>query len=359
MAVLNVDLGSRSYPIYVGPDLISQEDLYRRHVPAEEVVVVTDETVAALYLDYLLISLGGFNITCHILPDGEEHKTLETLGTLFDTMIAAPCSRETTLIALGGGVVGDIAGFAAACYQRGIRFIQIPTTLLAQVDSAVGGKTAVNHPLGKNMIGAFYQPACVIADTKTLSTLEGRQLSAGIAEVVKYGAIRDPAFFAWLEENMEALCRCDDSAIEYAILECCRNKAELVAADETERADRALLNLGHTFGHAIESATGYGQWLHGEAVAAGIVLAAQMSCSLGWLAEGDVERIRELLLRADLPVNPPKDISVETFLSHMSRDKKVADKRIRLVLLEGIGRGRLVADYPDETLTDVLAAAVA
>ena len=359
MAVLNVDLGSRSYPIYVGPGLLSQKDLFRNHISAKEVAVVTDDNVAAIYLDDLLISLSGFSVTCHVLPSGEEYKTLETLGTLFDTMIAEPCSRETTLIALGGGVVGDIAGFAAACYQRGIRFIQIPTTLLAQVDSAVGGKTAVNHPLGKNMIGAFYQPACVIADTQTLSTLDRRQLSAGIAEVVKYGAIRDPAFFQWLEQNMEALCRCDNSATEHAILECCRNKAELVAADEEERAERTLLNLGHTFGHAIESATGYGQWLHGEAVAAGMVLAAQMSCCLGWLAAAELDRIRELLVRAGLPVSPPKDMSVETFLSHMSRDKKVADKRIRLVLLEGIGRARLVADYPDETLTEVLAAAVA
>lgn len=359
MAVLNVDLGSRSYPIYVGPGLLSREDLYHRHIAAQEVVVVSDETVAPLYLDGLLASLPGFNVTCHILPDGEEHKTLETLSTLFDTMIAAPCSRETSLIALGGGVVGDIAGFAAACYQRGIGFIQVPTTLLAQVDSAVGGKTAVNHPLGKNMIGAFYQPACVIADTDTLSTLDGRQLSAGIAEVVKYGVIRDPTFFKWLEQNMEALCRCDNPAIEHVIVECCRNKAELVAADEEERAERALLNLGHTFGHAIEAAVGYGQWLHGEAVAVGMVLAAELSCRLGWLAADDLVRIRELLSRAGLPVSPPKNIAVEEFLLHMSRDKKVARSRIRLVLLEGIGRAKLVTDYPDEALTEVLASAVA
>ena len=323
-------------------------------------MVVTNETVAPLYLERLKGSLGGeLDVREVILPDGEHTKTLASVERIWDALLAAGFNRRCTLVALGGGVIGDMAGYAAACYQRGVAFIQVPTTLLSQVDSSVGGKTGVNHPRGKNMIGAFYQPACVIADTDTLSTLDDRQLSAGIAEVVKYGVIRDPTFFKWLEQNMEALCRCDNPAIEHVIVECCRNKAELVAADEEERAERALLNLGHTFGHAIETAVGYGQWLHGEAVAVGMVLAAELSCRLGWLAADDLVRIRELLSRAGLPVSPPKNIAVEEFLLHMSRDKKVARSRIRLVLLEGIGRAKLVTDYPDEALTEVLASAVA
>jgi len=359
LAILNVELGERSYPIVVDSGLLSRRELFQQYVNANEVMVVTDETVAPLYLDNLLSTLSGFNVTCHVLPDGEEHKSLATLAELLDTMVVAPCSRETTLIALGGGVVGDIAGFAASCYQRGINYIQVPTTLLAQVDSAVGGKTAVNHARGKNMIGAFYQPTCVIADTDTLSTLDSRQLSAGVAEVVKYGCIRDAGFFVWLEQNIDKLCQCDADTISHAIIECCRNKAEVVATDEVEQGDRALLNLGHTFAHAIETATGYGAWLHGEAVSVGISLAADMSCRLGWLKEEDAERIRVLLRRAKLPVCAPADMTVADFMRNMALDKKVAAGRIRLVLLKAIGEAKLVSDYPDDVLEAVLESAAA
>ena len=357
MAILNVELGERSYPIVVDSGLLSRRELFQQYVNANEVMVVTDETVAPLYLDNLLNTLSGFNVTCHVLPDGEEHKSLATLAELLDTMVAAPCSRETTLIALGGGVVGDIAGFAASCYQRGINYLQVPTTLLAQVDSAVGGKTAVNHVRGKNLIGAFYQPSCVITDTDTLSTLDSRQLSAGIAEVVKYGCIRDAEFFAWLEQNIDKLSKCDRDAVSHTIIECCRNKAELVAIDEVEQGARALLNLGHTFGHAIETVTGYGAWLHGEAVSAGISLAANMSCRLGWLKEEDVERIRALLRRANLPVSAPAEMTAADFMLNMARDKKVVGGRIRLILLKAIGDATVVSDYPDEVLQTVLESA--
>ncbi len=357
MAILNVELGERSYPIVVDSGLLSRRELFQQYVNANEVMVVTDETVAPLYLDNLLNTLSGFNVTCHVLPDGEEHKSLATLAELLDTMVAAPCSRETTLIALGGGVVGDIAGFAASCYQRGINYLQVPTTLLAQVDSAVGGKTAVNHVRGKNLIGAFYQPRCVIADTDTLSTLDSRQLSAGIAEVVKYGCIRDAELFTWLEQNIDKLCQCDRDTVSHTIIECCRNKAELVATDEVEQGDRALLNLGHTFAHAIETVTGYGTWLHGEAVSAGISLAADMSCRLGWLEQKDVERIRALLRRANLPVCAPAEMTVADFMRNMARDKKVVAGRIRLVLLKAIGEAKLVSDYPDDVLKTVLESA--
>ena len=357
MAILNVELGERSYPIFVDSGLLSRREIFQQYVSANEVMVVTDETVAPLYLDILLNTLSGFNVTCHVLPDGEEHKSLATLAELLDTMVAAPCSRETTLIALGGGVVGDIAGFAASCYQRGINYLQVPTTLLAQVDSAVGGKTAVNHVRGKNLIGAFYQPSCVITDTDTLSTLDSRQLSAGIAEVVKYGCIRDVEFFAWLEQNIDKLSKCDRDAVSHTIIECCRNKAELVAIDEVEQGARALLNLGHTFGHAIETVTGYGAWLHGEAVSAGISLAANMSCRLGWLKEEDVERIRALLRRANLPVSAPAEMTAADFMLNMARDKKVVGGRIRLILLKAIGDATVVSDYPDEVLQTVLESA--
>ena len=357
MAILNVELGERSYPIFVDSGLLSRREIFQQYVSANEVMVVTDETVAPLYLDILLNTLSGFNVTCHVLPDGEEHKSLATLAELLDTMVAAPCSRETTLIALGGGVVGDIAGFAASCYQRGINYLQVPTTLLAQVDSAVGGKTAVNHVRGKNLIGAFYQPSCVITDTDTLSTLDSRQLSAGIAEVVKYGCIRDAEFFAWLEQNIDKLSKCDRDAVSHTIIECCRNKAELVAIDEVEQGARALLNLGHTFGHAIETVTGYGAWLHGEAVSAGISLAANMSCRLGWLKEEDVERIRALLRRANLPVSAPAEMTAADFMLNMARDKKVVGGRIRLILLKAIGDATVVSDYPDEVLQTVLESA--
>ena len=354
MAVLTVDLGDRSYPIHVDAGLLMRGELIREFIVDSEVMVVSDETVAPLYLDRLLAALTGMRVTCQILPCGEDTKSLNTVTQLFDTMLEASCSRSVTVVALGGGVIGDIAGFVAACYHRGVEFLQVPTTLLAQVDSAVGGKTGINHPLGKNMIGAFHQPRCVIADIDTLATLESRQVSAGIAEVLKYALIRNASFFAWLSEHMPALLACDRDTLTEAIVACCRIKAELVAADERETGDRVLLNLGHTFGHAIETAAGYGEWLHGEAVAVGMVLAAEMSRRLGWLGSYEVDEIRELLVRANLPVDPPPNMTAEDFLSHMKRDKKVSDGRIRLVLLESIGRAKLVSDYPDSVLHEVL-----
>ena len=354
MAVLTVDLGDRSYPIHVDAGLLKHNELIRQFIVGSEVMVISDETVAPLYLDQLLTVLTGMRVTCQILPCGEDTKSLHTVTQLFDTMLEASCSRSVTVVALGGGVIGDIAGFVAACYHRGVEFLQVPTTLLAQVDSAVGGKTGINHPLGKNMIGAFHQPRCVVVDIDTLATLESRQVSAGIAEVLKYALIRDASFFAWLSEHMSALLACDRDTLTEVIIACCRIKAELVAADERETGDRALLNLGHTFGHAIETAAGYGEWLHGEAVAVGMVLAAEMSQRLGWLESHEVDQIRELLVRANLPVDPPPGMSAEDFLSHMKRDKKVSDGRIRLVLLESIGRAKLVSDYPDSVLHEVL-----
>ena len=354
MAVLTVDLGERSYPIHVDAGLLKRDELIREYIAGSEVMVVSDETVAPLYLDQLLAVLTGMRVTCQILPCGEDTKNLHTVTQLFDTMLEASCSRSVTVIALGGGVIGDIAGFVAACYHRGVEYLQVPTTLLAQVDSAVGGKTGINHALGKNMIGAFHQPRCVISDIDTLATLESRQVSAGIAEVLKYALIRDANFFAWLSEHMSALLVCDRDTLTETIIACCRIKAELVAADERETGDRALLNLGHTFGHAIETATGYGEWLHGEAVAVGMVLAAEMSQRLGWLGSHEVDQIRELLVRAGLPVDPPPEMTAEDFLRHMTRDKKVRDGRIRLVLLKSIGRAKLVSDYPDSVLHEVL-----
>ena len=354
MATLNVDLGSRSYPIIVGADLLGDRALLSPYLAGDEVVVVSNDRVAPLYLDRVTASLKDRRLNCQILPDGEQHKTVGTLQLVFDTLLDNHCSRDTTLIALGGGVIGDLAGFAAACYQRGIAFIQLPTTLLAQVDSAVGGKTAVNHPQGKNMIGAFHQPVCVVSDTRTLVTLEPRQLSAGLAEVIKCGLICDELFFSWLEDNIEKALAYDEEVLEYVIIESCRHKAQMVARDEKEVGERALLNLGHTFGHAIEVATGYGNWLHGEAVSAGMVMAATMSQKMGWLDKAQCDRIRELLTRARLPIDPPVAMRSADYLRHMKADKKVSGGRVRLILLEAIGRARLVSDYPDALLHEVL-----
>jgi|TARA_B100000315_G_scaffold91573_2_gene84234 3-dehydroquinate synthase len=355
LATLNVELGKRSYPIVVGNGLLRDEAFLDPYLAGEEAVVVTNESVAPLYLDRVAASLKDHRLICQVLPDGEQFKNFETLQSIFDTLLENRCSRSATLIALGGGVIGDVVGFAAACYQRGVAFIQLPTTLLAQVDSAVGGKTAVNHPCGKNMIGAFHQPTCVVSDTETLRTLDQRQLSTGIAEVIKYGLIRDAGFFAWLEENIERLLRFEDDALEFVILESCRHKAQVVANDEKEAGERALLNLGHTFGHAIEAATGYCNWLHGEAVAVGMMMAATMSQKMGWLDPEEPERIRELLVRANLPVKVPDGMSAPDFLKHMALDKKVSHGRIRLVLLKRIGAAILVSDYPDGMLDEVLA----
>ena len=351
---LHVPLGERSYPIYIGDNLLSQAEFLTKHIKDKEVLVVTNTTIAPLYLDKVLDLLGDYRCNSVILPDGEQYKTLDVLNQVFDTLLQQRYSRRVTLIALGGGVIGDMTGFAAACYQRGVPFIQIPTTLLSQVDSSVGGKTAVNHALGKNMIGAFYQPQCVIADTNTLMTLEDRQLSSGLAEVIKYGLINDLEFFSWLEQNISALHMRDPQILTYAIERCCQDKANIVARDELEHGVRALLNLGHTFGHAIETGMGYGQWLHGEAIAVGMVMAADLSHRMGWLANTDVERIKKLFIAARLPVTTPEGMSAEQFMGLMSVDKKVHDSQIRLVLLKGIGQAIISDDYSAEKLAETL-----
>ncbi len=354
MKELQVALDERSYPIYIGGGLLGQRDLLVPYVKGKEVMVVSNETVAPLYLDRVMQMLDGYNAHSVILPDGEEYKTLDILNQVFSAMLEKRLSRQATIIALGGGVIGDMAGFAAACYQRGVPFVQIPTTLLAQVDSSVGGKTAVNHPLGKNMIGAFYQPQCVIADTDTLATLDDRQLSAGIAEVIKYGLIRDLPFFEWLESNMARLVARDADAMAYAIERSCQNKAEVVAADEQEKGQRALLNLGHTFGHAIETGMGYGAWLHGEGVAAGTCMAADLSLRLGWIDNSDVQRIQEIHQRANLPIKGPADLSPEKMLELMAVDKKVQDGQIRLVLLKSVGHAVVTDKFESALLMETL-----
>ena len=354
MAILKVNLLERSYPIHVDSGLLTNWELIRGFIRGSEVLVISDEVVAPLYLDQLVRGLSDLKVICKVLPAGEGTKNLTTVSELFEVMLRASCSRSVTVIALGGGVVGDIAGFVAACYQRGVDFLQVPTTLLAQVDSAVGGKTGVNHALGKNMIGAFHQPICVISDIDTLRTLDSRQLSAGLAEVIKYGLIRDSTFLEWLSENISSLLNYDEEMLTEAIIRCCGIKAELVAADERETGHRALLNLGHTFGHAIETELGYDRLMHGEAVAIGLVMAAEMSQRLGWINMYEVDQIRDLLSRANLPVTRPPTMTAESFLRHMVRDKKVSRGRIRLVLLESLGCARLVSDYPDDILKEVL-----
>jgi 3-dehydroquinate synthase len=349
MKTLLVALGHRSYPIYIGPDLLNQSELYTRHIKSRQVVVVTNETIAPLYLDTILKNLQTFDVETVILPDGEQFKTLEYVTHIFDKLLASKFSRNASLIALGGGVIGDMGGFAAACYQRGIAFLQVPTTLLAQVDSSVGGKTGVNHPLGKNMIGAFYQPQCVIADANVLDTLDDRQLSAGLAEVIKYGLIRDAEFFAWLENNIDALLARDKQALSFAIERSCLNKAEIVAEDETETGVRATLNLGHTFGHAIETGTGYGTYLHGEAVAIGTCLAADLSRRKGWLDDTDLTRIIGLLKKCQLPTRSPEQMDSDRYLDLMAVDKKNVDGQIRLILLTKIGMATLPIEV-DKTL---------
>ncbi len=351
---LSVDLGARSYPIYIGSGLCDDPALYLRHIPGRQVLVVTNATVAPLYLDRVRTALADFTVGSVVLPDGEEYKNLETLNRVFDELLRLRFDRRCTLVALGGGVVGDMTGFAAACYQRGVNFVQVPTTLLAQVDSSVGGKTGVNHPLGKNMIGAFHQPLCVIADTDTLNTLPDRELSAGLAEIIKYGVINDPDFFAWLEANMAALRAREPGALAYAIERSCADKAAIVAADEREAGQRALLNLGHTFGHAIETGMGYGRWLHGEAVGAGICMAADLSVRLGWLQPAARQRIDALVASAGLPVAAPHDLDGARFAELMAVDKKVLDGQLRLVLLRRIGSAVVTADFDPAALRATL-----
>ena len=354
MQTLNVALGDRAYPIHIGRGLLDRAELILPHLKTKRVAIVTNDVVGPLYLERLRATLeaAGVRVSAVVLPDGEANKDWQTLNLIFDTLLSERCERSTTLVALGGGVVGDMGGFAAACYQRGMPFIQIPTTLLAQVDSSVGGKTAINHPLGKNMIGAFYQPKLVLADIDTLATLPDRELAAGLAEVIKYGLIRDPVFLDWLEANLDALVARDPAALAYAIERSCRNKAEVVAADETEQGERALLNLGHTFGHAIETGLGYGEWLHGEAVAAGTMMAAELSRRLGWLQDDDIERIATLFARAHLPVWGPK-LGTSRYLELMAHDKKVEAGKLRLVLLRAVGRAVI---HGEATPEDIAAA---
>lgn len=352
--ILNVALGARSYPITIGTGLIADPACYRPHIAGRQVMVVTNETVAPLYLERVQAALDGLKVETVVLPDGEVYKTQAVLDRIYDALLGARFGRDGTLIALGGGVIGDMTGFAAACYQRGVAFIQVPTTLLAQVDSSVGGKTGINHPLGKNMIGAFHQPRAVIADTATLATLPDRELSAGLAEVIKYGLIRDPGFFDWLDAHLDGLRARDPAALAEAIRRSCQNKAEVVAADEREAGERALLNLGHTFGHAIETGAGYGTWLHGEAVGAGMCLAADLSARLGWLSPADLQRTRDLIERAGLPTAPPPDLTVERFLELMAVDKKVQGGRLRLVLLRAIGKALVTGDIDPAQLRATL-----
>ncbi|WP_455209902.1 3-dehydroquinate synthase [Kaarinaea lacus] len=354
MKTLTVALGDRSYPIYIGNQLLSNSELISQHIPGQQILIVTNVTVGPLYLEQVKSSLSTFEVQSLELPDGEQYKNLDTLNLIYDKLLRSRFDRQCTLIALGGGVVGDITGFAAATYQRGVHFVQIPTTLLAQVDSSVGGKTGVNHALGKNMIGAFYQPRCVIADTNTLNTLEDQQLSAGIAEVIKYGLIGDPEFYQWLENNMQRLLQRDPQALAYAIERSCQDKADVVAADEKESGVRALLNLGHTFGHAIEAGMGYGSWLHGEAVATGMLMAADLSQRCGWISQDDVDRLEKLLCQARLPVRAPHDLTTEKFLDIMAVDKKVKQGRINLVLLKKIGQAVVSGDYDPALLRDTL-----
>ena len=341
MKELQVDLKDKSYPIYIGSGLLSKKELLLKHIKSKQILIVTNSTVSSFYLKVLIQGLEQFNVEVIELPDGEQYKNLEYINQIFDLLLEKKFSRNSTLIALGGGVVGDMGGFAAACYQRGIPFIQIPTTVLAQVDSSVGGKTGVNHALGKNMIGAFYQPQCVLADMDVLDTLDDRQLVAGLAEVIKYGLIRDLSLFEWLEKNIDLLLARDKDALTYIIERSCINKAEVVAEDEFESGIRATLNLGHTFGHAIETGMGYGKYLHGEAVAIGIGYAADLSHRIGRLSSTDVDRIIALLKQAQLPVIPPKEMTQVQFIELMTVDKKNIDGNIKLILLDAIGKATL------------------
>lgn len=350
MLQVNVELKERSYPIRIAAGLLNEPNSYAPLKAGDKVMIVSNPTIALHYLATVEKALTklGCSVDSVLIPDGEKYKNLESLNLIFTALLEKNHNRDTTLIALGGGVIGDIAGYAAASYQRGIRFIQIPTTLLAQVDSSVGGKTAVNHPLGKNMIGAFYQPASVIIDTNTLHTLAKREVSAGLAEVIKYGAIFDEQFFTWLEENIDKLVTLDQQTLEYCIQRCCQLKADVVARDETEKGDRALLNLGHTFGHAIEAHMGYGNWLHGEGVAVGMLEAAELSRMLGNISESDVARLEKLIARAVLPTTSPDGMQPQEYLSYMWRDKKVLAGKLRLILLKALGQAYVTAEATED-----------
>jgi len=356
MQTLTVDLGDRSYPIHIGEGLLRRPDLVLPHVPAKQVMIVSNTTVAPLYMaqaQALFEGTGKRVATC-VLADGEEYKTLDELNKIFTALLEARFDRKCMLVALGGGVIGDMVGFAASIYQRGVDFIQIPTTLLSQVDSSVGGKTGVNHALGKNMIGAFHQPKVVLIDTLTLNTLPERELSAGVAEIIKYGLLCDAPFFDWLEQNMDALLARQPAALAYAIARSCQDKADIVAADEKETDVRALLNLGHTFGHAIETGMGYGEWLHGEAVGAGMMMAGYMSKLMGHIRDTDLDRMADMVSRARLPLYPPPQIKPAAFLDMMAVDKKVLNGQLRLVLLRQLGEGVVTGDFAPDLLNATL-----
>ena len=354
MATLNLDLGERSYPIYIETALLSKAELLTSHIRAKRVCIVTNDIVAPLYLQTLKSKLTDYTVDEVVLPDGEAEKSLSNFDVIMSHLLQHEHGRDSTLIALGGGVIGDITGFAAACYQRGIDFIQIPTTLLSQVDSSVGGKTAVNHPLGKNMIGAFYQPKAVFIDIDSLSTLPVREFNAGMAEVIKYGILGDKDFFVWLEENITAIKSADKHILADMIEKCCQCKADIVASDETEHGVRALLNLGHTFGHAIEAEQGYGKWLHGEAVATGMVLAAKLAVTMNLLEASELRRIEVLISAFDLPVNAPLNMGFTEFIRHMRRDKKNLAGKLRFIVPTAIGQSEIRDDITQELLQQIL-----
>jgi len=354
MKTIEVDLGDRKYPIYIGESILSDQKLFDEHITSSQILIVTNEKVAPLYLKHIEDSLSKVSHDVLILPDGESTKSLDSLNQIITCLMEKKYSRTCILIALGGGVIGDLTGFAAACYQRGVKFIQIPTTLLAQVDSSVGGKTAVNHPLGKNMIGAFYQPCAVLADTRVLETLPEREFSAGLAEVIKYGLIRDKSFYEWLEENIELVIKRDNEALSYIIERSCTNKAEVVAEDERESGVRATLNLGHTFGHAIETALSYKDWLHGEAVGCGMLMAVDLSMRLGLLKQDQIDRVKAILDRAKLPTKIPNGIKLKQMLENMKVDKKSRDGVLYLILLNDIGDAVITSDYTEQALTETI-----
>lgn len=352
MERIDVNLGKRSYPIYIGADLLTTGASVIEASLPQRLLLISNDVVAPLYLDSAkaLLQSFGRSVDVLILPDGERYKTLDTLNQIYTKALELGLGRDAAFVALGGGVIGDMVGYAAASYQRGVDFIQLPTTLLAQVDSSVGGKTAVNHPLGKNMIGAFHQPKLVLMDMATLATLPKREYAAGMAEVIKYGILWDSEFFAWLEANVEPLQNLDPDALSYAIRRCCEIKADVVARDETEQGCRALLNLGHTFGHAIEAEQGYGNWLHGEAVATGMVLAAKLAQQLSWLTASDVTRVISLLNRFELPIEPPQEMGFDQFMPHMRRDKKTLQGVVRLILPTQLGTTKVVSDVSEAQL---------
>jgi 3-dehydroquinate synthase len=354
MKKLNVDLGDRSYPIFIGQNIIDQSDYFKSYINGKQVLIVTNETVAPLYLEQLKSALTDFQVDEVILPDGEEYKTLDTVNLIFDALLSKKHNRTTTLIALGGGVVGDMTGFAAASYQRGVDFIQVPTTVLSQVDSSVGGKTGVNHALGKNMIGAFKQPNAVVIDIKVLDTLPERELSAGLAEVIKYGLIGDKDFYHWMLNNTAGLMAKNAELLSEAIYRSCHNKAVVVALDEKEGGIRATLNLGHTYGHAIETDQGYGHWLHGEAVSVGILMAADLSNRLGWISLDEIAELKKFLIECKLPIVAPESMTNDDFIDRMLVDKKVLDGRIRLVLLKEIGEAVVTSDFDIEVFNQGL-----